>query len=152
MSAEIFVTERRHHARELTEAAVARGTDIVIAWGGDPRDLEWFETPPRQALDAAIVLLERLGAVRSKRLTDLGRRLQALPIHPRLARMLIAADGATTMARACALHPRLESPAQRQALAFGTVKPGVEYIALAGHLCQLGIQPAAAREPGDEVA
>ena len=31
----IFVTERSGHARELTEAAVARGAALVIAWGGD---------------------------------------------------------------------------------------------------------------------
>ena len=35
VAAEIFVTERRHHARELTQAAVARGVEMVIAWGGD---------------------------------------------------------------------------------------------------------------------
>jgi YegS/Rv2252/BmrU family lipid kinase len=35
IAAEIFVTERRHHARDLTEAAVARGVELVIAWGGD---------------------------------------------------------------------------------------------------------------------
>jgi YegS/Rv2252/BmrU family lipid kinase len=35
VSGEIFVTERPGHARELTAAARARGTDLVIAWGGD---------------------------------------------------------------------------------------------------------------------
>jgi YegS/Rv2252/BmrU family lipid kinase len=33
--AEVFVTERSGHARELTKAAVARGTRLVMAWGGD---------------------------------------------------------------------------------------------------------------------
>ena len=33
--AEVFVTERQGHARELTRAAVARGTRLVMAWGGD---------------------------------------------------------------------------------------------------------------------
>ena len=33
--AEVFVTERAGHARELTKAAVARGSRLVIAWGGD---------------------------------------------------------------------------------------------------------------------
>ena len=32
---EIFVTERSGHARDLARAAVARGTRLVIAWGGD---------------------------------------------------------------------------------------------------------------------
>ena len=33
--AEVFVTERQGHARELTKAAVARGAKLVMAWGGD---------------------------------------------------------------------------------------------------------------------
>jgi len=33
--AEVFVTERRGHARELAKAALARGARLVMAWGGD---------------------------------------------------------------------------------------------------------------------
>jgi diacylglycerol kinase (ATP) len=33
--AEVFVTERPGHARELTKAAVGRGARLVMAWGGD---------------------------------------------------------------------------------------------------------------------
>jgi YegS/Rv2252/BmrU family lipid kinase len=33
--AEVFVTERRGHGRELARAAVARGVRLVMAWGGD---------------------------------------------------------------------------------------------------------------------
>lgn len=32
---EVFVTERRGHARELTAGAVARGARLIVAWGGD---------------------------------------------------------------------------------------------------------------------
>src|SRR5689334_25076233 len=32
---EVFVTERPGHARALAEAAVRRGVDVVVAWGGD---------------------------------------------------------------------------------------------------------------------
>lgn len=32
---EVFVTERRGHARELATGAVQRGVRLVIAWGGD---------------------------------------------------------------------------------------------------------------------
>ncbi|HKE84637.1 MAG TPA: diacylglycerol kinase family protein [Vicinamibacterales bacterium] len=35
VEAEIFVTERGGHARELAQAAVARGVTLCIAWGGD---------------------------------------------------------------------------------------------------------------------
>ncbi|MBI3403436.1 MAG: diacylglycerol kinase family lipid kinase [Acidobacteria bacterium] len=33
--AEVFVTERAGHARELAKAAIARGARLVMAWGGD---------------------------------------------------------------------------------------------------------------------
>jgi YegS/Rv2252/BmrU family lipid kinase len=35
VDAEIFVTERGGHARELAAAVVNRGTALVVAWGGD---------------------------------------------------------------------------------------------------------------------
>jgi YegS/Rv2252/BmrU family lipid kinase len=35
IQAEVFVSERRGHARELAAGAVGRGADLVIAWGGD---------------------------------------------------------------------------------------------------------------------
>jgi ATP-dependent helicase HrpB len=78
----------------------------LLAWGGDPDRFEWFDAPPRAAIDAAWALLHRLGAVASARnrtLTPLGRTLQRLPLHPRLGRILIAADGGRDAARACAL-------------------------------------------------
>jgi len=34
-AAEVFISERPGHARDLTKAAVARGARLVIAWGGD---------------------------------------------------------------------------------------------------------------------
>jgi len=35
VSAEVFVTERAGHARELAKAAAGRGAQLVMAWGGD---------------------------------------------------------------------------------------------------------------------
>src|SRR5437867_2785904 len=35
----------------------------VIAWGGDPRTLEWFEPPGEKPIDAALELLARLGLI-----------------------------------------------------------------------------------------
>jgi len=35
VDAEVFVTERGGHARELAQAAMARGVSLCIAWGGD---------------------------------------------------------------------------------------------------------------------
>jgi ATP-dependent helicase HrpB len=75
----------------------------IIAWGGDPRELEWYESPGAQMIDASLALLERLGAVRDGKLTDVGREIARFPLHPRLACMLRAGGGARLVARACAL-------------------------------------------------
>jgi ATP-dependent helicase HrpB len=74
----------------------------VLAWGGDPLRFDWFRRPPEEGSRAAIELLERLGAVRRGRITDLGRRLRRVPLHPRLARVLLDARGSAAGAAACA--------------------------------------------------
>ena len=75
----------------------------VIAWGGDPRRLEWFEAPREDALAAALQLLEQLQLVAGGALTAAGAQAVRLPLHPRLARMLIASEGSRSMAQACAI-------------------------------------------------
>ena len=52
---------------------------------------------------SALALLERLGAIDAGALTEIGRAMQRLPLHPRLARMLVAANGAWQIAQACAM-------------------------------------------------
>ena len=89
----------------------------ILAWGGNPRTFEWFERPRADAIEAAIELLERLGAV------DDGRVLTRRRPTPAVAAAASApganADrgrrGAASMARACAmLSERLVPPASRQ--------------------------------------
>ena len=75
----------------------------VMAWGADPHTFEWFEPPSPAALEAAIALLEQLGAVRHGHLTPVGDRMSRLPLHPRLARIMIEARGSAEAAVACAL-------------------------------------------------
>ena len=95
---------RPHREPEIHRIDLSSTVLDVIAWGGDPRTLEWFERPREESLDAALTLLERLGLVDgAARLTTLGEQVRRLPLHPRLARMLLAANGARPMARACAL-------------------------------------------------
>ena len=48
-------------------------------------------------------LLECLGAIAAGQLTDVGARMHALPLHPRLARLFVEANGARLAALACAL-------------------------------------------------
>jgi ATP-dependent helicase HrpB len=72
------------------------------AWGvSDVYGLSWLDPPPVAACAAAREELMLLGAVDAAgRITDLGRRYRALPLPPRLARMLViaAAAGAAPLA------------------------------------------------------
>ena len=58
----------------------------------DPAELGWLTPPPPAALASARELLTRLGALTAQgRMTELGRQMRSLPLHPRLAR--IVAEG-----------------------------------------------------------
>ncbi len=65
------------------------------AWGEtDVTRLAWLDTPPPSSIQAARDQLHDLGALDEEgRITAMGRRMRALPMPPRLARMmLLAAD------------------------------------------------------------
>ena len=94
-------TPALEHRMDQEETAEILRVDItgpvleVIAWSGvDPRDYDWFETPPKHALDRAIGLLRRLGAVPFDDfyLTALGKRMRRVPAHPRISRMILEAS------------------------------------------------------------
>jgi len=58
-------------------------------------ELAWLEPPPAAAWEAAGQLLRRLGALDATgRITALGQRLLRFPLHPRLARLVVAAEDA----------------------------------------------------------
>ena len=59
----------------------------------DLRKFDWFETPPDAAVEQAEELLQRLGATDDDgRLTETGRRMLALPAHPRLTRLMLEGE------------------------------------------------------------
>ena len=61
----------------------------------DVPDLAWLEPPPAPAWEAAQQLMRRLGGLDDAgRITSLGKRLLRLPLHPRLARLVVAAEDA----------------------------------------------------------
>jgi ATP-dependent helicase HrpB len=63
-----------------------------MSWGESSwESFPWFEAPPAGAWEQARALLRRLGAVAEEQLTQLGRQLARLPLHPRLGRLLIEA-------------------------------------------------------------
>jgi len=66
----------------------------LSGWGvKDPaKDLSWLDPPPKPALNEATKLLQSLNALDDDlRLTDHGKKINALALPPRLAHMLVAA-------------------------------------------------------------
>ena len=94
---------RPHREPDIERIDLSSPALDVIAWGGDPRQLEWFEAPPADALDSALALLERLGLIAGMRLTEIGDQVRRLPLHPRLGRIVVAGGGAVDVIRACAI-------------------------------------------------
>ncbi|HUG84901.1 MAG TPA: ATP-dependent helicase C-terminal domain-containing protein, partial [Euzebya sp.] len=64
----------------------------VAAWGTPVTDMALLDGPPARTWTAAQQLLGDLGAVDQQgRITDHGRAMADLPVHPRLAAMVLAA-------------------------------------------------------------
>ncbi len=81
------------HPAEILQADLAPLALELARWGvADPAQLRWPEAPPKPAYQQACGLLQQLGALdRQQRMTTLGRRMASLPLHPRLAHMLLRA-------------------------------------------------------------
>ncbi len=80
-------------APEILEADLASLALELACWGvTDAARLQWLDAPPASSLQQSRELLTRLDALdRRGRPTALGRRMASLPVHPRLAHMLLAA-------------------------------------------------------------
>ncbi len=83
----------------------------LAAWGvTDPAGLAWLDQPPAQHLAAAKELLQLLGALDlTGGITELGRRMVQLPLHPRLARLLLAAQDQGQAVTGCYLAAQLSN-------------------------------------------
>ncbi|MGZ5537320.1 MAG: ATP-dependent helicase HrpB [Chthoniobacterales bacterium] len=94
-------TEREHAERapqELPEVKRLDLAEVVLTLKAsgidDIAQFRWLESPDPRALARAEQLLEDLGALspNERLITPLGRRMLAFPVHPRYARMLLAAQ------------------------------------------------------------
>jgi ATP-dependent helicase HrpB len=94
---------KAHIEPEITQVDLAGFALELAAWGAaDASDLDFLDRPPRRALAEAHRLLELLGAIDGDgRLTESGRAMVNLPLHPRLARMVV--DAGDDQALACLL-------------------------------------------------
>ena len=92
-------SESEHLGRRAWPDPEIIGADLaplaleLAVWGAHLDALSWLDPPPPGAFAVATSLLIELGALANGRPTDLGHRLLELPLHPRLARMVIEAPG-----------------------------------------------------------
>jgi len=78
---------RPHREPDVRRVDLAPPLLDIVSWGGDPRTFAWFERPQEDRIDAGLALLDAIHAVDSQ------EQLRALPLHPRLARIVIDAHG-----------------------------------------------------------
>ncbi len=84
-----------HTTPEILTADLAPLALQLLQWGVDnPAELRWLDAPPNGAWQQALDLLQALGALEHKGkarvLTTHGRAMTTLPVHPRLAHLLLS--------------------------------------------------------------
>jgi ATP-dependent helicase HrpB len=88
-------TRRAHLEAEITQVDLAGVALELAVWGTPIADLNFIDQPPARAVQQAHDLLHHLGALDAAgRPTATGRAMLSLPLHPRLARMVVAAPPA----------------------------------------------------------
>lgn len=94
---------------EILEAELSGFVLNFAAWGSEPTALAFLDAPPPGAMAAARALLRDLDALDpAGAITAIGRRMARLGTHPRLARMLLAAETVGERALAADLAALLE--------------------------------------------
>ncbi len=76
---------------EILEADLAPLALALAVWGTPARQLTWLDAPPAPHLNQAQTLLKELNALDDQyRLTETGRQMASMGMHPRLARLNVA--------------------------------------------------------------
>lgn len=106
-------TRRQHLEPEITQVDLAGLALDLAAWGAvddaGVAALAFPDPPPRRALDQGRDLLRSLNALDEHgRVTDVGRAMGTLGVHPRLAHMIVAAANDRDRALACTLATLLD--------------------------------------------
>jgi ATP-dependent helicase HrpB len=89
-----FESRPEHETPEIRRADLAE--TVLMLHGAGIQDLgsfTWFDPPPPSAIAAAEGLLVRLGAIDTVgRSSDTGTRMLQIPVHPRLARLILEGE------------------------------------------------------------
>jgi ATP-dependent helicase HrpB len=86
-------TRRAHLGAEILSVDLCGFVLETTAWGTPLDQLDFADPPPAAAVQQAREVLAMLGALDADgRLTDIGRRMLTVPVHPRLARMIVSCD------------------------------------------------------------
>jgi ATP-dependent helicase HrpB len=106
----LYTSEDFHRRPDHDEPEIARrelsSLCLHLASMGisDPKEIDWLTPPPREALDAAEALLDRLHAK-----SDDAAAMSRMPLHPRLARLLLDAGRSGCADAACRAAALLSS-------------------------------------------
>ncbi|NND99740.1 MAG: ATP-dependent helicase HrpB [Pirellulaceae bacterium] len=86
-------SRRERETPEIERNDFSAAMLTLAAWGErDPADFPWLTPPPPASVHAADKLLRGLGAIDDDAsVTAIGMHMLALPLHPRLARFMVAA-------------------------------------------------------------
>ncbi len=80
-----------HLEPEIKRVDLAGPALQLLCWGEhDLTGFLWLTRPHADSIQQALELLQWLGAIHGGKPTDLGRKMLKLPVHPRLARLLVA--------------------------------------------------------------
>lgn len=103
-----FSCRPAYDAPEIRRSELSQALLELMACGlTNFEQIPWFELPPAGHVQQAVALLNYLGAVQNDRLTELGERMTTLPMHPRLSRLLLAAQPTDCFNEALVLAARL---------------------------------------------
>lgn len=87
-----YSTWQPFHKPEILRADLSQSLLELMKLTPQVETFGWFEKPPESSLNSALTLLQKIGAIDSNRITEIGERIARIPIHPRLSRVLLEAE------------------------------------------------------------
>ncbi len=84
---------KEHRIPEILEADLTSLTLDLYKWGiNDATQLQWVDSPPNNSIAQAKENLYGLKAIENGKITPHGVKMQQVPVHPRIAHMLLIAE------------------------------------------------------------